>query len=261
MVHRVELGRFHQPVQVRKLHVHQPAGLESRPQASNEVVDVWHVGQHVVADDEVGLPALCGQALRQGHAEELLKRLHALLARGFGRACRGLYAKGGHPGLAHVLQQVAVVAGNLHHQGVRPKPQARESGLHVGLGVGQPGAGERREVHVLAGEDLRAALHFVHLHQKAVRADKELERIVRLRGVQVLRLEEGVGRRRGSKIQKDLGERRVAKAAVHMISKGAKPWLRSGCARSRSESSATGSGQPMPSSGSSCRRPPSCSGL
>ena len=57
----VELVLVHQPHQVRELDGDHAARLEQGLDARHEVVELGHLGEHVVADDQVGLPAGGGQ--------------------------------------------------------------------------------------------------------------------------------------------------------------------------------------------------------
>jgi hypothetical protein len=48
-----------------------PSGPSRILQAADEVVDVGHLGEHVVRDDQVGLPVARRRGLGRGRAEEL----------------------------------------------------------------------------------------------------------------------------------------------------------------------------------------------
>ena len=64
VVNRVELVAVDQAQQVRKLDGTMPPGAEQAFQSRHEIVEVGHVGEHVVGDDQVGtrpllLPGRC----------------------------------------------------------------------------------------------------------------------------------------------------------------------------------------------------------
>ena len=89
---------------------------------ADEVVEVGHLGQHVVADDEVGRAARrATSSLGAARApKNSRQRRDAALA----RAASATFAAGsmprhGMPARDEVLQQVAVVAGELDDEAVR----------------------------------------------------------------------------------------------------------------------------------------------
>ena len=55
MIDRVELIPIHEPDQVGEFHGADSGRLENPSDACREVVDVRHVGEHIVPDEEVGL--------------------------------------------------------------------------------------------------------------------------------------------------------------------------------------------------------------
>ncbi len=90
-----------------------PRGASSDLHPGHEVVEVGHLGQDVVADQQVGLLSPPDE-LRGGlPPEELDERRHALLDRNGRDVRRGLDAERGDAALHEVLEQVAVVARQL----------------------------------------------------------------------------------------------------------------------------------------------------
>ena len=79
MVDRVELVPLHEADEVRELQRHDAVRLEQDLQARDEVVEVGHLGQHVVADDEVGPASLRRELPGRRLAEELDQGRDALL--------------------------------------------------------------------------------------------------------------------------------------------------------------------------------------
>ena len=92
MVDGVELVLRDQALQMRELERDDTLRLEQALHAGDEVVEVGHLRQHVVADDEVGLLALGGEPLGKRRAEELDQRRHAAL-----RAASATLAAGSMP--------------------------------------------------------------------------------------------------------------------------------------------------------------------
>ncbi len=139
VINRVELPLLHQLHQVGKLHRHQPRRLEEDPDAADEVVQIGHVRQDVVADQQVRTASLGLELFRDVGAEELADRRNAL-GNGRGRGIRRrLDAEHRKLLLPEVLQQVAVVGRELDDAGVRLQPEPIDHHLDVGPGVGQPG--------------------------------------------------------------------------------------------------------------------------
>jgi len=118
VVDRVPLVLVDQPHQVRELHRDHAAGLQQRPHAGDEVVQVGDVREHVVAEQQVGR-RVPGHGARGLDAEELDQRCDPLLL-GHLRDVRGrLDAEHRDLALVEELQQVAVVGGDLDDAAVR----------------------------------------------------------------------------------------------------------------------------------------------
>ena len=99
-----------------------PCGLSRRAKPRDEIVDVGDVGQDVVRDGQIGLLTLGNEPFREAHAEEVLHDRKTQLARGARRAGGGFDADTWDSASLHVLQQVAVVGGDLDHKaGVRQR--------------------------------------------------------------------------------------------------------------------------------------------
>ena len=114
--------------------------------------------------------------------------------------------------LPEVAEQVAVVAGDLHHPVLRPQPEALDHRLGVAPGVLDPARRDRREVGVVA-EDLLRPGGLGELHQQAALADEDVERVEGLRCLEIPRLDVGVGQRREPQVDEGALERGAAEAA------------------------------------------------
>ena len=121
VIDRVEFDVLDQVLDVRRFDHHHPVVLEQRPKALHHAVEIGHVCQHIVRMNHVGPLASVGQALRDGRLKELADGRHALLLRNPRDVASRFHAQHGNAGLHVVLQQIAVVAGNLHHQAVWPQ--------------------------------------------------------------------------------------------------------------------------------------------
>ena len=185
VVDGVELVLVDQAHDVGELH-RQHAGRGERDlHAGDEVVEVRHLSEDVVAEEEVGVAALGGQLVRQLDAEEAHHGRHALLLGGRGHVGRRLDAEDRDAGLDEPLQEVAVVARQLDHLARRAVAEPVDHLVGVGAGVLHPAVGERREVGVL-GEDVLGADVLLQLHEPALAADVDVERVERLHRVDLV---------------------------------------------------------------------------
>src|SRR4051795_2304626 len=141
-------------------------------------------------------------------AEDVLRCLPGVSTVGAGR----LDAEHRDPLLLEPAQEIAVVAGDLDRLCAGAQAEALGHRLGVEAGVAQPAIRIGGKVGVV-GEDRLRALLLGELHQQALAADVDAERIERLRAAQVLRLQVGVGERRGPQVHEDLRERRAAEPA------------------------------------------------
>src|SRR4029450_10663391 len=118
VVDGVELVALHQPGQVGELDGHHPARLEQAGDPGHEAVEVRRLGQDVVGHHQVGPAALGDQLAGQLLAEEPGQGGDAPFDGGLGHVDGRLDAQHRHPAGHEVLQQVAVVAGQLDNQAV-----------------------------------------------------------------------------------------------------------------------------------------------
>jgi hypothetical protein len=161
--------------------------------------------------------ALLGQRLGRRPPEELDHgRDAALLLGDLGDVGRGLDPEHRHPALGEVLEQVAVVRGELHHLRSLAEAEARDGHLGVAAAVLEPAGRERREVRVV-GEDRVGRLELLELHEEAALADQRVEREERLHRAELVLAEVAV-RERG---HAEVGERVLQRAAAEAARAGA----------------------------------------
>ena len=55
VINRIELVTFHQPIEVRKFHGDDAIRLEKNFHSSDKVIQVGHMRQHVVAEQQIRL--------------------------------------------------------------------------------------------------------------------------------------------------------------------------------------------------------------
>ena len=119
MVDRVVLKPVEQTEQVRELERRGPVVAEQDLDAGDEVVQVGHLREHVVADDEARALPFVDEPLRRLAAEERHERRHAPFLRRLRDVRRRIDPEDRNPGADEVLQQVAVVRGELDDEVVR----------------------------------------------------------------------------------------------------------------------------------------------
>ena len=187
VVDGVELGVFDELQQVGEFQRNGAVGLEDSFEAASEVVDVGHVGIDVVASNQVGLPAFCGQAFAKGFAKELAQDGYAQLFGGDGSAGSGLNAQAGNAGGDKVFEQVAVVGGDFDDVAVIVESQLIDHLCRIARGMGQPTGRGAGEVGVVGTEKFVGLGIVFGLHQPAMGADFDIERVIFFRVLQVLR--------------------------------------------------------------------------
>src|ERR1700724_536339 len=80
----VELVLVDELLEMRKFERDHALRHQQMRHAGDKVVEVWHLCQHVVADDEVSVLAFRRKLLREAEAEELDECWNILLPRHFG---------------------------------------------------------------------------------------------------------------------------------------------------------------------------------
>ena len=178
----------------------------------DEVVDVWHLRQYVVADHEICLLAGGNELPCRLAAEEFDQRRDAL---GLGHSRHvGGWLDTEHRDLPRheVLEQVTVVARELDDVTVGSETPPRNHLVGVAFDVLQPAVGVRREVGVL-GKDLGRADVLFELNEEASLADEDMERVERLHAIELVGSQEGLAKRRHPEIHERVMQRCCAVAA------------------------------------------------
>ncbi len=180
VVDRVELAVIDQIPHVGRFD-HGDAGVfEQCGDAGHETVGVGHVCQHVVGVNHVGSLALRGELCGELRAEEGQQRIDTLGAsRRYGTGSRVDAQHRDAPGVV-VLQQVAVVAGELDDQALGPQSALRHALLHIARGMPQQRVRERREIRVVGAEQLLGRHGLQDLHECAAGTESHIQRITSL---------------------------------------------------------------------------------
>ena len=212
MVDRVELVELDQPQQVRELHRDHAALGEQDLHAADEVVEVGDVGEDVVAQQQVGLE-VAGDLPRGVDAEELHERAARPRSSAAARDVGGrLDAEHRDAALHEVLQEVAVVGGELHDLAGAVEPEALDHERPRSARSAPASSTSRREVGVVA-EDLVRRLELLELHEHALAADPRVQRVERLHRVAAVGRQVGVRHRRHAEVGEHRLERRGAESA------------------------------------------------
>ena len=177
VIDRVELAVLDQVDHVGHLENRDPAGLlQQNGYPRHQAIEVRHMGEHVIGDDQIGGATLGPEPAGEGAPEEILERRHSGLDGGCGRCRRGIDAEHGNAALDEVLQHVAVVAGDLDHQGFGIEFQARDQLLGIAAGMAEQGARHRREIRVVPAKQDLGIDGLGDLDQAALRTEHQGER-------------------------------------------------------------------------------------
>ncbi len=176
VIDRIEFDMLHQRQQVRHFEHCDAVILQDVTNAANEAIGVLYMRQDVVAVDDVGAAVFLRHLLRQLLGEEGAQRAHADLLRIGGRAIGRVDAEHRNAPLDIVLEQVAVIARQLDHEAVRVQTALVGARHRIGPRMGQQRGREGREIGIVVGvKDFRRD-GFEDLHQRAIRAEGDLER-------------------------------------------------------------------------------------
>ena len=200
MVQGVKLALLYQLQQVWEFKGGHPLRLEQGGKPGHKVVDVGHVGQHVVGGHQIRRVALIQQFLRQCGAKKTFYHRKAFGPCRIGGAGGGFHAQTRNAMCCHVLQQVAVVGSHLHHLALMVQAPALHHLGYIGLRMCQPAAGVRAEVSVFAVKQFVRLGKVFGLHQPAFCTHQHAQRVPTLWGMQIAGIQISVGRRCGAQI-------------------------------------------------------------
>ena len=213
MIDGVELVLVDQPLEMRELERDHAVRRQQMRHAADEIIEVRHLRQNVVADDEVGLLAFGGEPLRERQPEKLDQRRNILAPRHLGHVGGGLDPDDRHAERQEVLKQISVVAGDLIHPAVGAEVEPRLDHLAVAPRVLDPGCRIRGEVGVL-GEDVLRLHVLLQLHQEASVAHQRVQRIVGSIALISSAVRKALAKRRHSEVDEGRRERPAANPAT-----------------------------------------------
>ena len=192
-----------------------PSSASSPRQAGDEAVQVGRVRHHVVGDDHVGVPAV-GRSRRRAPR----RRTRAPSARRPRSAAVGLVRRRVDAEHRDARARRSAGAGSRRCEPSSttrlsgPRPRSSMSRVACVARVREERVGERREVQVVVDEQLLRRHLLEDLHQRAVEAERDLERVARLGPVEVLLAHERVGERQVAEREEHLEPPAAAQAAA-----------------------------------------------
>src|SRR5579871_86079 len=213
VVDRVELLLLDETEQMRELERCRAMWFEQKLKTADKVVQVGHVRKHVVGGHQVGrFPGSAEPARRLG-AEKRDFGGNALVMRHLGDVRRRLDAEHADAALLEILQQIAVVTGDLDDQRSGIEPVAFNHAPGIVAAMVEPELRVRREVEVIV-ENICSGRELLHLHEQATFADVDVQRVRRLAAVDVVGAEQRIGERRAAEVDEGPRQFGVAEAAA-----------------------------------------------
>src|SRR5688572_6455735 len=116
VIDRIELIQIHELHEMRELERRDSALREQLLHAGDEIVEVGHVGEHVVAEDQLRGSVRGAKIGRGLLAEKADDGRNSLGDSRVGRALRGLDAETLYVASHEMLEQISVVARDLHDE-------------------------------------------------------------------------------------------------------------------------------------------------
>src|SRR5712671_4558350 len=213
MVHLVELISVNRSQQVRELDCDDSRGRQQNLETTDEVVQVRHLGENVIAEDQVRVMSTSDQIARGFYSEESHERGDALRFGYLGDVRRWLYPERGDSTLNEILKQITIVARDLDNTALARQAELVDHLIHVVTRVVKPGIRERGKISVV-GEDLLAGDILLQLHQEAALTDPHVERIKGFHLIELIGTEKTFTQRRHPQIDDAMPEGRSTKTAA-----------------------------------------------
>ena len=137
VIDRVELVLLHEPQEMREFERDVASRLQDRGDSADEIVDVGHLRQDVVADDEIGRREL----RRERPSEEPGERFDAAFLRRLRDVLGGIDAEHLEAARDEELQEVAVIARQLDDAAVAAEPEPLDRHRRIAPRMLDPGLG------------------------------------------------------------------------------------------------------------------------
>src|SRR5260221_9122542 len=197
-----------------EFHRDHAARFEQDLHPCDEVVQVRHMGKHVIAQQKVRLTSFGGKFLCRIHSEKLHQRIDTFLARSLGYVGGRLHAQDRNLLLHEILQKVAVVAGYFDYEARWVETKPPDHLVHILLRVFEPGIRKRRKICILVIEYRVRTFELLELDQQACTAYISMQRVKRFLEIQLLALQKRIGNGRHAQIRECMLKRRITKSTL-----------------------------------------------
>ena len=194
VIDRVELVDFDKPFEVGKLERDRAIGRQQTGHPGGKIVQVGNLRQDIVTDDEISAGALPDETPRQIQSKELNQRRYAFVDRGRGNVAGRLDTNHRNIERQKVLQQVAVIAGDLEYPTVASETEPIPDHHAVSARMFDPAGRVRRKIGVVSEDTLWFHV-FLQLNQEAAFAHENAQGKVRLHLVDLVGRQEAFAKR------------------------------------------------------------------
>src|SRR5690606_22564263 len=216
MINGIKLIALHEAQQVREFHGNDAVGLKEDLHAANQVVNIRHVRQYIVSDEQVGLAVFLLQGLSGFNTEEAYLCADALLDGILGHVRRGLDAQHGNTLVYKILEEVTIVAGHFRNQAIGTDGETLDHLVGVVGNVLEPRVRIGGKVRVVV-KDLTGRHEFFELNQEAVVANVCMQWIEGFHPLQLFGLDVILAQGRHAQIDKRVLQRSFTKAADALV--------------------------------------------
>ena len=131
VVHDVEGEGLNHPQKMWEFETHDAVWFQKPVETPEEVVDVGHMGEHVVGDHKVGLQPLSRQFPTKPLPEEALNRFDPPSHGGLCGKPGGFDSVAGDAPFLDILKEVPVVGRDFHHPAVASQTESLYGGVHI----------------------------------------------------------------------------------------------------------------------------------
>src|SRR6185437_941651 len=198
---------------MRKLNSDHASRREKDLQSGNEIVNIWNLGEDVVAKQQISALTLGHELARRIHAKEFHERRDSLVDRHCCYVCCRLDPKNRDFRGNKVLQKIAVIAGDFYRQTALIEAKPCDHLFAITLRMGNPAVRVRRKICVVA-EDILGAHVLFDLGEEALSAHANVQRIKGLHLIELLPGQIALAQRRHAEIYESLSQWLSAKKAA-----------------------------------------------
>ncbi len=201
MVNGVEFAMPNHVQRVREFKNHDPGRLQKPGEPGDKIIDVVHMGDHIVGDNDIRKFPFARQSLAASRPEKIMDRGHTDRVRpGYG-PIRRIDPEAVNAASGKVAQQVAVVAGDLHDKAVWTELIPADQRFDVFGGMLQQSWRGRRKIRVVTAIKNIRRHGLGHLQERACWAKCHCQRKSSFRTIEFFLAEERIRYRLGPEIE------------------------------------------------------------